>query len=332
MNTGEGRLERGFTLTELAIVLAVMVPLVLFVLDVLGPMLAFQGGLDNRRQLAEVRHAFIAAYRDNPVTVDAEAGARFVLPGGTIEAVGPDSATGRCASGPATLAPLARYLPQSASTAFRDGFAAPMCLLMTARLVRPIGGVDTFYRIIAIVAPGSNGRLDTIGACTTALSTAGELTLCGDDEGVLVDGFNIASDLLRQTLARMQLIVTAYQSFFQSRAQADPSRDASINYFASGGTPVERWDVGGPMALSACGAPSPLLVAGAAAGPAATLGLSNVDVTDLYGQVMQYDNCSNLVRNPQNTDAAQQVPPYTASIVTTLPGGAVLRVNAVGAL
>lgn len=322
---------RGFTLTELAIVLAVMVPLVLFVLDVLGPMLAFQGGLDNRRQLAEVRQAFLAAYRDNPVSVDGEAGARFVLPGGTIEPVVPDPTSGRCASGPATLAPLARYLSQSASTAFRDGFAAPMCLLMTERLARSISGVDAFYRVIAIVAPGQNGRLDTIGNCTTGLSAGGELTLCGDDEGVLVDGFNIAADLLRQTLARMQLVATAYQAYFQSRAQADPSRDASINYFASGGTPAERWDASGPMPLSACGAPSPLLLP-AGPGPAATLGLSNVDVTDLYGQVMQYDNCSNEVRNPQNADAARQVPPYTASIVTTLPGGNLLRVNAVGAL
>ena len=322
---------RGFTLTEMAIVLAVMVPLVLFVLDVLGPMLAFQGGLDNRRQLAEVRQAFTAAYRDNPVTVDSEAGARFVLPGGTIEAVGPDATTGRCGSGPATLAPLARYLSQSASTAFRDGFAAPMCILMTARLSRAIGGVDTFYRLVAVVAPGPNGRLDTIGACATALSAAGELTLCGDDEGVMVDGFNIAADLLRQTLVRMQMAATAYQVYFQSRAQADPSRDASINYFASGGTPAERWDVGVPIPLSACSAPSPLLVAGGT-GPSTTLGLSSIDVTDHYGQVMQYDNCSNQVRSPQNADAAQQVPPYTASIVTTLPGGTVLRVNAVGAL
>ncbi len=324
------RRARGFTLTEMAIVLAVMIPLVLFVLDILGPMLAFQGGLDNRRQLAEVRQAFLAAYRDNPVLVDGEAGARFVLPGGTIDPVRPDGATGRCGSGPATLAPLARYLSQSASTAFRDGFAAPMCLLMTPRLMRTIGGVDTFYRIVAIVAPGANGRLDTAGNCATGLSDAGELTLCGDDEGVLVDGFNLAADLLRQTLARMQVVAAAYQTYFQTRAQADPSRDASINYFASGGTPAERWDLGGSMPLSACGAPSPLIASGT--GPASILGLSVADVTDLYGQVMQYDNCSNLVRNPQNTDATQQVPPFTAAIVTTLPGGTVLRVSAVGTL
>lgn len=322
---------RGFTLTELAIVLAVLVPLVLFVLDVLGPMLAFQGGLDNRRQLSEVRQAFIAAYRDNPLSVDGEAGARFVLPGGVIDAVAPDPVSGRCASGPATLAPLARYLPQSASTAFRDGFAAPMCLLMTGRLTRRIAGIDTFYRVIAIVAPGQNGRLDTVGSCTTALSATGELMLCGDDEGVLVDGYNIAAELLQQTLVRMQRVATAYQSYFQSRAQSDPSRDASINYFASGGTPPERWDAGGPMPLSACAAPSPLLDA-AGTGPAAILGLSNVDVTDLYGQVMQYDNCGNAVRNPQNATAAMQLPPYTAAIVTALPGGNLLRLNAVGSL
>lgn len=326
---------RGFTLTEIAIVLAVLIPLVLFVLDVLGPMLAFQGGLDNRRQLAEVRQAFIAAYRDNPVTVDDVADARFVLPGGTIAPVGPDPVTGRCTSGPATLAPLARYLAQSASTAFRDGFAAPMCLLMTERLSRSVSGVDTFYRVVAIVAPGSNGRLDVAGNCTTGLSAAGELTLCGDDEGVLVDGFNIASDLLRQTLARMQVVATAYQVYFQTRALADPARDVSINYFASGGAPADRWDSGGPMPLSDCSAPSPLVVGtGPTAGtaPIAVLGLSPVDVTDFYGQVLRYDNCSNQVRSPQNADLALQTPPYTASIVTALPGGALLRVNAVGAL
>jgi len=41
----------GFTLTEVAIVLAVLMPLLLFTLDVLGPMLAFQGGQDTRRRL-----------------------------------------------------------------------------------------------------------------------------------------------------------------------------------------------------------------------------------------------------------------------------------------
>lgn len=322
---------RGFTLTELAIVLAVLIPLVLFVLDVLGPMLAFQGGLDTRTQLADVRQAFTAAYRDNPLAVDGDPDARFVLPSGAIEPVVPQAATGRCASGPGTLAPVARYLKQSASTAFRDGFAAPMCLLMTPRLVRDIAGVDTFYRIVAVVAPGQNGRLDVIGACATGLSATGELTLCGDDEGVLVDGYNIASELLRQTLARMQVIATAYQVYFQTRGQADPSRDASINYFATGGMPTDRWDITGPMPLSACGTPSPL-AGGGGAEPMAVLGLSPLDVTDLYGQVMQYDNCSNAVRSPQNADPARQTPPYTASIVTVLPGGSVLRVNAVGAL
>ena len=324
-------LTHGFTLTEMAIVLAVLIPLVLFVLDVLGPMLAFQGGLDNRRQLADVRQAFIAAYRDNPVSVDNEAGARFVLPAGPIDPVLPDATTGRCGATAATLAPVARYLTQSASTAFRDGFAAPICLLMTPRLTRAVSGVEVFYRIVAIVAPGPNGRLDTIGACTTGLSATGELTLCGDDEGVLVDGFNIAADLLRQTLARMQSIVTAYQTYFQTRAQSDPARDISINYFATGGAPAERWDTAGPMPLSACNAASPLVAVGGAS-PVNVLGLSPLDVTDFYGQVMQYDNCSNQVRNPQNADAALQTPPYTASIVTALPGGGVLRVTAIGAL
>ncbi len=319
----------GFTLTELAIVLAALVPLLLFVLDVLGPMLAFQGGIDTRQRLAEVRQAFAAAYRDRALSIEAETGARFVLPEGAIEPVLPDAVSGRCASTPQTLAPLARWLAQSASTAFRDGFAAPMCVLMTTRLARSVAGVEVVYRVVAIVAPGQNGRLERGPGCTSALSAEGELTLCGDDEGVRVDGLEIAAEQLRLTLSRMQQVASAYQAYFQTRAQADPARDVSINYFASGGTPAVRWDSAGAMPLTACTTASPLLV-GSGAQPFAVLGLAPADVTDAWGQVLLYDNCSNGVRNPQNADTALQTPPYTASIVTTLPGGALLRVNAVG--
>jgi hypothetical protein len=203
-------------------------------------------------------------------------------------------------------------------------------VFITARLAQAISGVEVPYHGVAIVSTGWNNRLDTVAGCgTTGLSAAGVLTVCGDDEGVLVDGLSIAADNVRQSSARMDKIAQAYQSYFQTRFESDPARDVSVDYFASSGTPVERWDGGGAMPSTGCSGAVPLIAA-TDTSPHTVLGLSNADVTDAYGQVIQLDNCSNSTRNPNNATIALQAPPYTALVQTTLPGGALLQVSVVG--
>lgn len=319
----------GFTLTEVAIVLAVLMPLLLFALDVLGPVLAFQGGQDTRRRLDELRIAFEAAYREHAALVDAQPQALFRLPAGSVAPTAIDAASGRCASDATTFAPLARWLASSAAIAYRDGYGAPLCVYMTDRRVRASGGVDLHHRIVAIVSPGPDGRPGTSAGCRTGLDDDGRLVLCGDDEGVRVDGYAIAADHLARTLARMQLAADAYRGYYQARALADVARDIAVNYFATGAGPAGRWDAGGAIALAGCeGAPPRPL----SEGIAGVLGLPPGDAADAWGGALRVDNCSDAVRSPLHPESARQLPPYTAAIVAVLPGAVELRVGVLGSL
>ena len=321
--------QHGFTLAEIAIALIVLSLLTVFVMDQVGPMLQFQAELATRGKLADLKQALQSAYRDNAASIDNDEQARLVLAAGTIDPAGGD-ARGRCSSSAATFAPIARYASQSTGAVFRDGGGAPLCVLITPRLTQIIAGVQVSYHSVAFVATGWNNRLDTVAGCgTTGLSAAGVLTVCGDDEGVLIDGLAIAAENFRQSSARMEKIAQAYQSYFQTRFESDPARDVSVDYFASSGTPAQRWDGGGAMPSTGCAGAVPL-VAATGVSPHTVLGLSSTDVTDAYGQVIQLDNCSDRTRNPNNATAALQAPPYTALLQTTLPGGALLQLSVVG--
>jgi hypothetical protein len=312
-----------------AIVLAVLMPLVLFTLDVLGPMLAFQAGQDTRRRLDELRLAFEAAYREHAAVVDGEAEAVFRLPSGTVRATAIDGASGRCLGDADTFLPLARWLASASSVAFRDGHGAPLCVFITPRRVQSVSGVDLHHRILAIVSPGPNGRPDAGAGCRTGLGEDGRLTLCGDDEGLRIDGQAIAADHLARTLARMQVAADAYRGHFQARALADAARDIAIDYFATASSPAGRWDVGGGIGLAGCDGVAPRALAD---GIAATLGLAPTDAVDAWGGALRIDNCSDAVRSPRHPDAVRQLPPYTAAIVATLPGPVELRVSVLGGL
>jgi len=302
-------------------------PLVLFTLDLLGPMLAFQGEQDTRRRLEELRAAVESAYRAHADLVDAEAQAVLRLPAGTLVPTDIDPQSGRCRSDAATFAPLGRWLSASPAVAFRDGHGAPMCVFITERQVVAVGGVALHHHVVAIVSPGPDGRPDAQGNCRTGLAGDGRLVLCGDDEGVRVDGHAIATAHLERTLARMQLAADAYRGYFLARALADPSRDIAIDYFAAGEVPAGRWDSGGGLGLAGC---EGLPVRPLADGPAETLGLALAQAFDAWGGALRIDNCSVAVRSPLHPEPARQLPPYTAAIVATLPGAVELRVSVLG--
>jgi hypothetical protein len=60
------------------------------------------------------------------------------------------------------------------------------------------------------------------------------------------------------------------------------------------------------------------------------VGLVREDVTDGYGQIIQYDNCGAGIRSPSNADAAMQLPPFTTAVQSTMPDGTQLIATAVG--
>lgn len=161
------------------------------------------------------------------------------------------------------------------------------------------------------------------------MDAAGALVTGGDDRSIKVDGRDIAQDRVTETVTKMDRIIEALQSYFNSRYLSNPTRDISVNYFARtnrAGATDARFDSGGSMPNTQGAAQSMTLI-----GAHTALGLSTADVTDGFGQAFLIDNSSDAVRNPENATVGLQVPAYSVRIQTTLPGGAVLSRSAVGA-
>lgn len=330
------RRQRGFTLLEILVALVLIGGLYAIVADSFGPALAFRAEIETKERQKDLRAAILAAYKINALNVDAEQAAKldFGASTGILNPVLPDGTTGRCGSTATTFAPVARFSSSSAGEIYRDGYGHPMCLLITTRNSLNISGATVNYHSAAIVSPGRDG---VIHASTALDNTTGNLTLGGDDMGILLDGRALAQDRYQITLEAIKRSADAYQAYFSVRYQTDPARSISVNYFACGNDTTcppansnSLWDRGNGMPTTCAGPIAMFKSTGIS--PHAVLGLSKSDVTDGYGNLLMLDNCGNSVRNPANTDAAMRTPPFTAVISTTLPGGYVLSQTAVGQL
>lgn len=318
----------GFTLAELAIAIALVALLGVAAFEQVDPLLRLRARLDTRSRLQALRQAVIAAYRESAFRVDGEPGAWLDLAGGTLAPAGADPG-GRCTASVGLLAPLARHVPVALGDLALDGTGAPVCVFVTPRQTLVSGGTSLYFHTVAIVSTGWNGVLDTDPACgRSGLSEDGVLTLCGDDEGVVVDGAGIVTEQFEHAEAQLRRIADAYQDYFQFRFQADATRDVAVDYFGSADAPAGRWDAAGPIGLSGCQGPV-ALNAGTVPTPADVLGLAPEEAIDAYGNAVGFDNCSPAVRSPLNPDPALAGPPYNALLTITLPGGSVYRASAI---
>ena len=313
--------QRGFTLLEIATAVTLLGILGFSLIGTFTPLLQAKTELATRERLNKIALALGAAYRVNARTVDAVATREFRLSPTLV--IG-NNTTAANATTQATLATIATFGQVSPSDLERDEYVGLHTYLISNPLSYAMpGGYNIVYRKIAIVSPGYNGTID---AGTTMDAATGNLTLAGDDLGVVVDGFQIQKDLTDRTVAAVNKMVNAYQNYFTNRYLANPTRDVSVDYFASAGTPLLRWDTAGVAGNSGAVFAD---VSTLNFGPA--LGLAASDMLDSYGTAIQVDNSSNIVRNPNNFAAAMQIPPYSALIRAQLMGGQFYQQSAIGA-
>jgi len=280
---------------------------------------AFYSKLETQNRLSDIAGAVTNAYTANTKLVESQTGAVLALPLGTLSPVAPQVLSGgtrMCLSNSTTLTPLATYTNLSTSIVYKDGYGKPMCFLISSQLSTTTSGQTIYYHNIAIISAGRDGSI----APSTALTASGALVTGGDDQGRLIDGSSINSGQMAITLARMNALVSALQSYFYGRYQSNSNRDPSLDYFTNASDTVGIIpDTGGV----------PILATNA--NLLAALGLSGQALQDGWGNVFTFDNSSSLVRNPSNPNGvAYTNAPYTSQICTTLPGGQSLCLSALG--
>lgn len=310
--------ERGFSLLELAVAITLLSLLTVTAASAFAPWMKFRQTLATDARLRDWQVAIEAAYREESPRIDASSQAALSLAGGALV----DGAR----SGRDAVAGLVQYAPHGADVLYGDGFNQPYWIFVSPRLRRAFEGVDLYYHTVAIVSGGPNGQLDP---GTSFDRSTGVLSVMGDDAGLVVDGYPIAREHHDDALARLRRLADAYQAYFRSRFLSDPRRDIAVDYFsgpcASSGD-TDRWDTPGPATVSnSCGADLPL-----GSGELRALGVEPRDALDPFGRAIRLDNASARVRNPDNPEVSMGGPPYTARLLTNLPGDVILSVAVTG--
>lgn len=307
--------QAGFSLVEVLITLSLVTVLSVIALNALTPWLTFKQALDTDRKLQDMRIALGNAYEANAMGVEAVSSSTFL-------GLANDTAVtdGQCTDQGTTLATagLSGFLTESGETAARDGFANPVCFYITGRLSRDVEGVRLYFHMMAVVSTGQNGVID---AGTAFNASNGQLTLGGDDRGVVVNGYTVQYAKYRDTLERINRVASLYESYFTTRFLNSADRDVTRNYFYNGAgvngdaggsiAPTTTWDT----ALQAL---------------STSLGVSPVDATSAFETANNIDVANNdesIVVNGQTTTVRSPAslgtgatPPYTALLRARLPG------------
>jgi len=312
--------QGGFTLVEITIATLILAILSFSFAGGYSYLARTNGELATRDRMERLRVAVASAYRNNARVIEASpAREMFFAPGSTI-------ANGTDASNAATLSALNRivgYGSLSPVEAQVDELQGRFRYLVSNRLSTPMpGGYTVFYRKIAIVSPGWNGRVE---AGTTMDGATGAVTIAGDDFAVVIDGFQIQRELAEQTVQRVDRVARSYERYFTNRYLANVARDVSIDYFAATGATPARWDAGG-LAGNSGG----VFANASALNMTQALGLAASDLQDAYGTAIQIDNSSAQARNPNNPITAMSIPPYSALVRATLTAGQTYVQSAVG--
>ena len=327
------RSEGGFTLLEMLISIILLSILISLSTQAFDAGRRFYGKIQTTEILKNIQTGLQNAYSDNFSVMESNPGqvltfTNNVTPGGpnlTINQSLRQSNKLCTGTNSSTFAPIAKYLANSYTQNYQDGYGEPLCIFITPQQQVVMNGITVNYHTIAIVSGGRNGTIDP----ATNLSANGVLTTVGDDVGVLIDGKGLAKNAIDITAKRLSVITSALEIFYAARYQVGAGRSPNIDYFANAsrtGAASSNFDSSGPIPSTG--------------GVALTLpqvnlngllALSMSDVTDGFGNLFLFDNSSDLVRSPDNANVNMTQAPYTATIFTNLPGGTVMSQTAVGA-
>lgn len=348
------RKQKGFTLVEIVIAIALVVMITAVVTQGLGPWIKFKQRLETEQNLKDLVQATTALYKAHAYNIDDQdptgSLAPIIGPNGvlildpTLPAAGNQLRTDCQAGDPAdttsvveTLRPLQPYLSKSVAELAKDGFNNKLCVLVSKRQFRDVSGTRLYYHSVAFIAPGDNNVLDA-GTDFIDNGTSMTLTLAGDDTGQVIDGFKISLDNYQTTMARLQKLANAYETYFHIRFLTKSDRDISLNYFyansgANNGDPGDplagdtgptapetRAQLGGTWTHASFDNVVDVVTASTGSNKfSAILGVGDSEGRDAWGKPLLVDNRSPRVKSGEQAGIKTQ-PPYSASFGALLPG------------
>lgn len=219
--------QKGFTLMEIMIAMALISVISLVMLSPLGYWMDYSQRMETDNRLQDIRSALERYYETNAMAIDsASVVAPTQLGVFTTNVPAPGN---RCPDQVASFQAIAPLLRDTPDKVALDGHKNPWCFSVTAPIAVSRDGTTLSYRNIAIISTGKNGILDA----GTSVSAAGVVTLdpAGDDKAIMLSGLDIQYKKLTETLQRMQKIANSYELYFTTRYLANASRDMTIYYF-----------------------------------------------------------------------------------------------------
>lgn len=298
--------QRGFTTLELIIAVAVLGIITITLIGPFGAYIDQSQKEETKSRLKLLSNAINEAYKSELMTVG-DAG------GTTIRFNGVDIANNSVVT-PALLLPFQRYAALSAGILAMDGFNQPHRVFVSNELTQNVAGTTLTYRVVAVVSLGRNGVINS-----TFDTATGALVVGGDDSAEVVNGYMATKQVYDEASKKLRALASAYQNYFLTRFLANPSRSISVNYFANtdpSGSASANWDSTGTI-VSTGGA----ALDADAINLHTALGLSLNDVTISDGQMLQVDNSSNDVNQPDQADPGRALPPYSVRLIAPMPGG-----------
>lgn len=309
----------GFSLIEILVAISLMAIMTVAVTPQLKYLINFQAAADTQNRLSELQSGFSTAYLANMTQIEADANAEINFGPAGIMSPATVAFGARCSAVVANFIPWSQYTGHAAGSLVNDGYGAPLCILINPQSAVLLNGISLYYHTVAFISTGPNNVLDN----GTALDALGNLTLAGDDAGVLFDGRAFSVAKYNLTADKMKVVAQALEQYYVARYQSDPSRSSSIDYWSNGTNSPDptRWDSANPGNLiNYTTSASPVYITGTAPDLSAALSLSKDDVTDGYGNIINFENASQNVRSPDNGNGNLAIPPYTALLSTILPG------------
>jgi len=300
--------QGGFTLLEALVALAVLTAISMVVVGALSPWLGLKQSIDTDRKMQDLKQGFRAHYEANAMAIEAQGGGTFA---GFVNSV-PDG-TGSCAEQTAAFEQVSGKFSESPQQLSRDGYANPWCFFISGALQESRDGVQLWYRNIAVVSTGRDGKLDP----ATRMDGAGNLITGGDDTAGVISGYDVQQIKLKETFKRLSRVASMYETYFTTRFLAYPDRDITRYYFSRGGGSYD----GSGAVNSTGGGWAPVNTALANIGVAATDAVtpweqfSNIEVGNANEQVGGV-----TVRSPATSGTGAL--PYTALLRARLPAPA----------